>query len=121
MLASLQSTLSDRFIEFMGLALTVLSGWAINQLRLWLKTKMNIALTDAQEKRIREIAVDAIDAAEEWAHQQNRYGNSVTPADKLDVAKKHMMDRMPVLNGEAEGAIHAQLGRRRNLSPSFGG
>jgi hypothetical protein len=121
MWASLQSTLSDRFIEFLGLALTVLSGWAINQLRLWLKNKANIELTDAQERRVRELASDAINAAEEWAHRQSRYGNSVTSEDKLGFARGYLTDRMPVLNGEAEGAIHAALGKHRSLSPPSGG
>jgi glycosyltransferase A (GT-A) superfamily protein (DUF2064 family) len=114
---SLQSTLSDRFIEFMGLALTVLSGWAINQLRVWLKAKTTIALTDAQEKRLRELAEEAIDATEEWAHRQHRHGVPVVEGEKLDTAKKHLMSRISVVGGEAEGAIHAALGKRRTLPP----
>jgi hypothetical protein len=114
---ALQSLLSDRFIEFLGLALTLLSGWAINQLRLWLKTKTKIELTEAQEKRLRALAAEAIDAAEEWAHQQKKSGGTVSGEGKLGVAMKHIANKMPVLNGEAEGAIHAELGKRRSIAP----
>jgi hypothetical protein len=119
MLDSIQSTLSERFIEFLGLALTLLSGWAINQLRLWLKTKAKIELTDAQEKRLRTLAAEAVDAAEEWAYQQKKSGNPVASGEKLAIARKHVESSFssPVLNGEADKAIHAVLGKRRSIAP----
>jgi hypothetical protein len=123
-----QQLLSERFVEFLGLVLTLLSGWAINQLRVWLKTRANIELTEAQEKRLRELAAEAIDVAEEWAHRQHKEGRTIATEEKLDVAKSHMRKHVgkkalgaEIENGEAEDRIHSELGRRRSVAPPAAG
>jgi hypothetical protein len=122
----ISTLLSERFVEFLGLMLTLLSGWAINSLRLWLKTKAGIELSESQERRLREIAADAIDAAEELAHQKVKDGGTVTSEDKLQMAASHLRKRAKVeriaqekVNGGGivEDRIHTELGRRRSMPP----
>jgi hypothetical protein len=119
--------LSERFIEGLSLALTVLVGWAVNQLRIWLKTKAQIDLTDAQERKLKDLAAAAIDKAEEWAHRQRLAGKTVSAEEKLDHAADHVKSHAKlyalgadVPNGDAEDRIHSELGRRRSVIPPKG-
>ena len=124
MLDQLSTLLSERFIEFLGLCLTVLSGWGVTRFAVWLKTKTSIELNESQERRLRELVDEAVDTAEEWAHRERKSGRTPLDTEKLDVALMKLKRRAgleklehKVDNGTAADQIHSELGRHRSFAP----
>lgn len=119
-MTDIQALFSERFTEFLGLALTLLSGWAINQLRVWLKVKSDAESVEAKARILDRVAEEAINVAEEWAHNEKKVGKTIAGPEKLSIATRHITEQMTVGDAKAEHAIHAKLNQRRSISPLKG-